>query len=262
MSDQPLSKQIICEHVLFVMPRDWELLFPAMTCLQKYVNTYVQRMTTPDPSHGNALYEIRYAVDIEPAAWDLFQTLEIELKQQPATIKNPPDVLIDMSDARLLAMKDTGKHATQVCGIYSGCPSTTFATMRRVTPKVGSFRWATLEVSCAELGLPDGLETLTVEQVLALKNGELTGLVGMASWQSFMALSIGLPLIEIVPPTRPRNWLSKWANGGYRVVSGKGPEEWGPQIVAAMRSVDRELETQVRTKYNERVRFQQSPIST
>jgi hypothetical protein len=48
--------------------------------------------------------------------------------------------------------------------------------------------------------------------------GQVFGLVGHASWQTYLAASYLLPVIEIADPRQPRDLLSKWRNPHYYVV--------------------------------------------
>jgi hypothetical protein len=50
---------------------------------------------------------------------------------------------------------------------------------------------------------------------------------------------MGIPIIEIVPIGRPRAWLSKFLNGGYRVIESGVDVNWAIQEATA--SIHQEL---------------------
>ena len=68
-------------------------------------------------------------------------------------------------------------------------------------------------------------------------DGEWTGIIGVAGWETYMAVSMGLPVVELVPSDRPRRWMSKWGSKSYYAV-GEGPTMFNG-VRSAMAAIER-----------------------
>ena len=79
-----------------------------------------------------------------------------------------------------------------------------------------------------------------------MEDQKYTGFIGRASWESYLVASMGMPIIEIVPEGRPRAWLSKFLNGGYRVIEHGVDVDWAIQEATA--SVHQELTKMAKKK--------------
>ena len=80
-SDLRRQRLTIIDEVLFRMPVDLELQFPAMAVLQSFVNGYDEKMHANNPvKDGSVTFELRY--DVEMPDEDLLVT-EQELVQDP-----------------------------------------------------------------------------------------------------------------------------------------------------------------------------------
>ncbi len=55
-----------------------------------------------------------------------------------------------------------------------------------------------------------------------VQDDEFSGVVGWAGWETYLACSKGLPVIEILPAGRSSIWLSKWSTPLYRAISYEG----------------------------------------
>lgn len=202
----------VVDQVLFKMPQDRELQFPAMAVLQAFVNSFQAKMKSgvqpaPPPS-----YHLRYQVDMPKDDWLFFKTLGLSIVQQQEKIERP-DLMLDFTEQRLELFKDSGKHVCQIYGIMSGVACPPLPVIRKVAPKIdGEPKWALVRYK-----LRGGIAT-GGDELAAAKDAEWTGVIGYAGWETYLAASMGLPLIEILPRGRPRNWLSKWTSSVYRMV--------------------------------------------
>lgn len=230
---------IITDRVLFKMPRDRELLFPATAILQSFVNGFQDKMQANHPLPDTPTeYRLEFQVDIEAGEWEFFRRAGFLLNQWPETLDEEPDMIIDLTEERLAKFASLGKHVTQVYGIMSGigCPPLPILRQLKRTKEPG--KWLNLDCARGEV-LFDRLD------------GQLTGVIGYAGWETYLAASMGccwnhekaktfcdcLPVIEIIPKDRPVNWLSKFFNGHYRVCEeGKGNVE--KQIQQAIESIE------------------------
>jgi hypothetical protein len=180
---------------------------------------------------------------MSPEDWQLFIRAGLIINVAPSTLPDV-DMLVDMSDAKINTFSASGKHVCQICGMLSGIGCPPLPGITRYTPRIGDFSWATIDPFKL-----DGLCTITGEEIVdghifARTYGtgsSYTGFIGYASWETYLVASMGLPVIEIFPVGRNRQWLSKWLNGGYRVVDGQTPELQMEQIQAAQLSVQDEL---------------------
>lgn len=210
---------IYSEDILFLMPADRELQFPAMSALQRHVNDYMAKMANqfkfmlPDK---NPDFKFRYAVNMSADDWDFFQLLGIELTQAPEEI-GPPDVVVDMRDDKLLAFKVAGstKHAAQICSGLAGVEGLPFPKFRKC-----EMDWTMKTMLC---GMPFFYPGATMvsedEAVTMFKSGAQIGCyIGYQNWVSYMFAALGFPVIEILPTGKSETWLSKWMNPFYRVI--------------------------------------------
>ena len=230
----------VTETTVFRIPRDRELQFPALAITQAYVNTYQKKCKANDASNGTATYELIYAVQMDPIDWQRFIAAGLVLEQQPVAVdkcvSGDMDMLVDMSDDRLLAFHALGKHAVEICGHLCGTQLLVpFPRLRMVKPKLEApFVWA--ETS---LGGRYGGGIWEWDDLVALKEDHaLTGVIGIPSPATYLAAAMGLAVVEIIEDDRPRNWLSKWGSSGYRVVTGPR-ETHDRQIRRAVLSLER-----------------------
>ena len=218
------------EDILFVMPRDHEMQFPAMAALQMYVNNYQVKMqcncVLPEPP----AYEFRYKVDMPEEDWDFFQAMGIELKQQPVDEIGIPEQVIELTDDRLLHFQNSAKHCAQICAAITGVEAPPYPVVKRVELKEFS-RWLLVAGDLAGLyGSKCFAEHLLIAGVASavFVIDEWVGghpssidtpiVIGMQGRQTYAACTLGLPVIEILPKRRTANWLSKWQNQLYRMV--------------------------------------------
>lgn len=263
----------VVDRALFLMPRDKELQVPAMAHMQWFVNHFGEKMSKNDAAGMKCakcsvrrvdrekclncgtiqavpinVYALEYEVRIAPDDFERFKRCGMNLITQPVILSGPADMVIDLSDERLLSYYETGKHCGIACAIMLGDLSPHLPTFKRLQPKVSEYVWTAcgaLDPDLEALGLP----YMTDEQLLGLQNDVITGAIGLASWQTYFVAALGLPVIEIVPRHRPREWLSKWANGGYRVVDGPR-ERWAAQATRAMRSVEVDIRKHTKAVVN------------
>ena len=206
---------LLRDRVLFQMPKDRELLFPAMAVFQHFVNSYESRMLASDGGQGYK-YLLSYDLDIAKEDWELFQQLDLELKQ-PREVLDNVDMVVDFTEERLALFKNSGKHVCQACGVMAGVGTITpMPKIRQVQPKrdILVFKYVGVNSDLA-------LDGITAKELVRLEDGKISGVVGCASWETYLAASMGLPVIELVPDDRPLTWLSKWSNPYYRVVQGE-----------------------------------------
>lgn len=197
---------VILDSTQFIMPRDWELQFPAMATLQAYVAVFKQKMQHNDATFGTKRWDIVYQIDIPDADLDFFKQAGLLLAKDSEPLTEV-DMLVDFSDAKLEWFKTCGKHVLQACAMLSGLPVTItpFPRLKNVKPSMSNL-W--LEVN--------GNDTPDFD-LLKIADNQITGVYGLAGRWTFLAASMGLAVIEILPPGRPKRWLSKYANPLYRV---------------------------------------------
>lgn len=250
---------IITEKVEFLMPQDPELQVAAVSVYQTFVNTFQERAKANDVAGVNCSRCKRQRTapgkcahcgdtNVEPIAryllsirnnmpveiWRRFYSVGLHLNPVGALgADEPAELLADLSDASMLrGMKHGGKHAVQIGSLRAGIAAPALPTLRQVEPRklANDYVWGAL-VS-PYLNLPvvslEGLAIATADQY--------TGFVGKASMETYVASAMGFPVVELVPVGRPRSWLSKFQNLGYRVVL---DDENAPYAIdTAMRSVE------------------------
>lgn len=214
----------IIERARFILPTDKELMFPAVSALQAYVNGYQSKMKNPlmDTSRGTANWELQYEVWCDKKMWDVFLRAGLELDIKPGIEENAEiDMVCDMSNERILAFQGLNKHAAQACGVICGVEALSTPQMRKVKPALSGewVHWDTEE---------------HVDLLLAAKDNEIPGIWG-DGWVIYLAACMGHNVIELAPPDRPRNWLTKFFQFNYRVV--EETEEWYLQFNRAHNSL-------------------------
>jgi hypothetical protein len=249
---------IVTDQVQFRMPKDREYQFPAIAVLQAFINGFTQKMKENDVAGVQcarcgvkrtttekclrcgdintvpiATYKVAYDHDLDPERWQMFLAAGLILTSAPTKLTDI-DMLVDMSDERINVFQSSGKHVCQVCGILSGIGCPPLPGITRRVPRIGDWKWATVDPF-----ILDGLDKLTGEEIIKMEDQKYTGFIGYASWETYLVASMGLPMIEIVPDGRPRSWLSKFVNGGYRVVDSLVETDWA--IREAKLSVEDEL---------------------
>lgn len=240
---------MITEKLIFRMPVDYEYQFPAMAAMQSMVNSFVSNTQGRDVTGGREKYELFYDVDIPEEDWCFFQKAGLQLSISRSKIKNPT-MLIDLSDARIDKFKDRGCHVAQVCEILSGAAlKVSIPVLRQAKPKVDGYLWAWVGrlLDCEIISRLANAGQYTLEDLLRLQDGELTGVVGYVGRETYLAAAMGLLVVEIVTDERPRNWLSKYVNAGYRVVDVE-LQKRPMAIAAAVKSAEQEIASRVKTK--------------
>jgi len=215
--------QEITDTVVFVMPRDHELQFPAMSALQMFVDGYKERCRQTDASMGKVTYRLSYEAIMPKEDWEFFASVGYKVAQEPSELLyTQPSLVADMSDARLNSFINGGRHAAQVCGLITGvgvCPP--FPRLKQVRIK--------------RLGLPAWLVDPHLSMLIDAKDNEITGVLGKAGRETTLAAAMGLAVIEIVPDGRPRSWLSKWMSPLYHATSDNEDQIWRAKQSIEMR---------------------------
>jgi len=217
---------IATEDVLFVMPKDRELQFPAMAALQMYVNNYEIKMQANCVLPTMPTYKFRYWAEMSDDDWNLFQRLGIELKQQREQLTFP-DTVIELNDERLLSFFNSEKHAAQVCSAIAGVETPPYPLVKQA--HAGEWSGWLMCIGPYALSLsadnapPDCfVSNLTSDELLTMPahGNEITAaiVIGYQSWETYAAAAMGLSVIEILPKNKGANWLSKWKNPLYRVI--------------------------------------------
>ena len=223
------------DRAMFLMPRDKELQFPAVAVLQAYVNKFQAQNRDPMYNPTGLQSELAWDLRMNKADWQTFLDAGLALETQPEPIEDY-DVLMDMSDRRLQEKDWPDKHAAQVCGFITGVAAGPTVQVRGVKPKVDSFVWRTVGYDARY----DAVTTM--QELLTLKDGEITGVVGVAGPETYMAVCMGLAVVEILPPGRGRNWLSKWTSAGYRMIETQVQSVWPEYIARATKSIEVEIQ--------------------
>ena len=203
---------IIDDKVLFRLPKDRELQFPAMAVAQQYINTYDVRMAANDVSRGAVKYQLHYDLDMSSEDRAFWKQVKLKLTKYPEPISEP-DMIADMREERLVQFDATGKHACQIFGVMCGIENKPKAIVREVKPKVDEARWC-------EIGFESefGYTPIDGKDLLTLPDYYWTGVVAHASWETYLVACMGLPVVEILPRNRSRSWLSKFFHNEYRMV--------------------------------------------
>jgi hypothetical protein len=222
------------DYIRFVLPKDRELQFPAMAMVQAFVNNYDERMAANDVSGGRVVHELVYEVQQSIQDWTWWQRVlnPDDFKIQAVRGVFHPDMVIDMSDERLLKYQHSGKHACQVCGLFAGesCPA--LPTVKQLGVSSGGY------IGVLEQGIITVPGNVFVPDLLQVKPNELSMVIGRASYKTYLACAMGIPVVEIVPSDRNPNWLSKWQNIGYRqVIAGEREQEQLESAIVSIREL-------------------------
>ena len=209
------------DRILFLMPCGLEYQFCVWACIQQYVNTYPQRMAAgAEVGQYDFEYEVRGPSDL-----DLFRRFDFQLNKLPVAELTKPTMLVDLTKDNLDKFRDSGKHLSQVCGILSGTgdhPPFPVFTKRRKPGK----EWIVVDGD-------DGPNDDFVGQMLD-PTFSVAGVIGNAGWKTYLAAALGLGVVERVPESRPRNWLSKWANPFYRAYQGEVASDLMTQAIRSI----------------------------
>ena len=230
--------------MLFIMPRDRELQFPAMAILQAFVNCYSRKMADPFTNPAKIPFELQWDVDMPDEDWQVFQRLGIELETQRTRRMGVYDCLIDLSDSRLQQERWPDRHVCQAMGFLSGVEALPLPKIKRILPKVlDGYRWCVTSPDMLPYVAP--LDVIQEEDLLRAEQHSITGVIGIASPLTYLAVSMGLAVVEILPDGRKRNWMSKFTSAGYRMLATQDRTLWADYIRRATRSVEMELEFHV-----------------
>ena len=201
---------IVREDILFYMPRNREMQFPAMSAMQSYVNCYQGKMQANCVMREVPEFRFRYWCDMSEEDWKFWQDAGIELNQLREPI-GYPDAVISLHDWRIEAFRNNEKHAAQICSAIVGVEGPPFPRIRKIKPDYGMGRiWS--------LGGIGGGSLITCDDLLSAADGQVGCVIGYQSWETYLAAAMGLPVIEILTKSRSLNWLSKWMNPLYRLV--------------------------------------------
>lgn len=233
-----MLKPIVTDRVLFIMPLDRELQFPAMAVLQAYVLGFDNKMLQNDVSQGKVTWKLEYATQgFSLDDRNFWHKAGVVLPDETPLYMF--DCVIDMSDARIKMYE--GKHVAQACGIMGGVGVPPLPKLKKVQPKIDSFHWVAPD---GQEGLGIVSDTITLDELLNVKDNEVTGIIGYASVETYLAVAKGLACVEILPPGRQRTWMSKWASSGYRMV--EVSDKLVNHIQRAVVSIEKEIQDHVR----------------
>lgn len=213
----------IVERVKFIMPKNLEYQFPAISTVQEFLATWDKKMKDSDVSGGVATYALEWCIDMSAEDMSFFHKAGLVLAKEENRVDGitNPDMLCDFSDERIDRFKDSWKHVGQVCQILCGGHNAHFLPkLRTVQPRL-SGAWAREPYA---------------ESLLSLKDNELTGIIARAGRASALAAAMGLGVVEIVPWDRPLTWLAKFDSRYYRVI--RGSDEYDSCIARAVKSVE------------------------
>lgn len=244
------------DHVRFLMPSSRELQWAAMSIAQKWLNNYDTRMEAQDTSGGRALFDLHYEFTMPDEDFRIFEAVGLSLAKQPEKVFGPVDMIIDFREERIERLNDGLRHATQACGVMCGEDAKAVPKVRLVNPGVNA-PWVTTHEG---LAVALGARYVEAEAFYTVQNGDFRGMVGYAGWETYMAASMYLPVVEIVPATRSRNWLSKFCNLGYRPV--RAGEKEIEETQRAMRSVEAMLCSLAQAETASRLTKMEASMST
>jgi hypothetical protein len=235
---------LITEQALFKMPKDQELQFPAMAVLQSYVNSYSEKMKANDVSYGTARFRLFYDAEMPEEDWQFFQRAGLKLSTNRVKLEHL-DMVFDLTEDRVESMCSSGKHVCQIYGVMTGVGCPAWPTLRKVHPKMdGGTTWGVGEgvhkawadvarTHCNQLVLLDA------DTLLSAEDNQWTGVIGRASRLTYLACSMGIPTIEILPENREVSFLSKFGFSAYRVIERQENVERG--IAQAMANIHQVL---------------------
>lgn len=231
-----MSKPVEIDRVLFLMPKNRELLFPCMAVLQTYVNGFATKMQNSDASGGAVEWRLQYDTDLPKIDWDFFQSIGLKVVQDPQDLDGPPSSIIDFNENTINSFAHSGKHVGQVCGFLSGVAASPLPDIRRVMPRtIKPGNWVLVsdpEVLGLDYSFP------ACGDLRQYKDDQLSGVIGLASEYTYHAAAMGVAVIEVIPPDRTRHWMSKFTNRGYRLLQTEDTEQRGVCIREAIRAIE------------------------
>lgn len=212
---------VVADFVVFLLPEDRELQFPAAAAVQGYVNAYETRMNLSDVSGGTVTYNLIYDV-VGSGAWQYMTDAGLILLTQPRHVWShvqcfwrdvpavfPYDAIFDLTDRSLLRFRGSHKHAFTAANIITGAQAADALPALRgavKTPRLHDFEWYRLT----------GNEDRDTARVLSAAETDLTGVIGEAGSVTYLAACRGFGVIELYPADRLPVWLAKWQNPFYR----------------------------------------------
>ena len=226
------------DYVVFQMPKSREYLFPALAVVQAYVDTYEKRMHVTKTDQ----WELRYKIDMPAAELAQFQQWGVRFSRpQDTDCTMRPTMVVDMTDARTDMFRESGKHVANVYHALAGVASAPMPRLPLVKPAKTPFVWGVIgavpgaETVADAVGMSQ-VKRLSGDALAGVGDGELTGVVAVAGWETYLAASKGLAVVELTADDAPRMWLAKWFNRGYRRLAASTAT---PQALqAAMKSVE------------------------
>jgi hypothetical protein len=222
-----------------IMPRNRELQFAMMPVLQSFLQDFCQRMALGVAVREETMFELEYSLDLPSEDLEFFSLCGLVLPIAPNETVSDPDIVLDFHDERLLVMKDSGKNCSSYAGMLAGVSCSGIPVLRTVKPRLPSDQrnWGFLidsgpggyrstsgcQTIDPEVCMPskNGYCRISGEDLMRAGDGQYTGVVGRAGWETYLAISMGLPVIEVLPEGRHRNWLSKFHSPVYRCISGR-----------------------------------------
>ncbi len=213
-----------------ILPSQRELQFAAMAVLQSYVKSYEQRMKAsivkPDGKPlDDAKFILNYSLDISEEDLQFFYDAGLQLAYIPQKERvQLPAMLLDFSEEAVLPIvESTGKHVCQVYGMLCGVEDLPLPELPKVKPRLANNHngiWGILPG--VEINTPFGggqVVPIDGRALCVARDGQYSGIVGLAGWETYMSCAKGIPTIEYLPEGRGRTWLSKWAMITYRAIS-------------------------------------------
>jgi len=224
------------------MPLSRELQFPAMAVLQTYVNEYDAKVYFTGMRAMGINLNLEYSVIMPEEDWQLFQDIGLELKQQPVHSIAEADAEVDLTEDRLASYQwRTDQHVAQIYGQMIGVETKVLPKIRQLQP---GQQWFTVD---GEIAVGLGLPEIDGDTLVRAVDGQIGGIIGWASWVTYLACAQGLPVIEIKPSGRSPNYLSKWSHKQYRMIDG------GSSLMPQLQSALLDLETPCSTAVAEAI---------
>lgn len=223
--------KIAVERVKFILPKNKEYQFPAISVVQEFLATWDKKMKDNDVSGGVATYKLECCIAMPADDVAFFKKAGLVLAHQDDLVGNMPrpDMLCDFSDERIERYRDSNKHVGQICQMLCGGHNASFMPkLRTVMPKLAG-AWA---------------REASAESLLSLQDNEITGIIGVAGTATALAACMGLGVVEIIPYDRPLTWLSKFGSRYYRVI--REGDTYEPMIKRAIASIEKEMKSVVR----------------
>jgi len=187
-----------------------------MAVVQAYVEDYEKKVYFTGMEKLGYKINFEYCLAMAPADLQMFLDVGIVLRQPPSAIFKDSDAEVDFTESRLAHFNwREDHHVAQVYGALIGVESTVMPEIRKITP---GEQWVCVK---DVPGFPH-LPRIDGDTLVRAQDGQIGGIIGRAGWETYLACAQGLPVIEIKPPGRPANALSKWSHKQYRMVDGEG----------------------------------------